>query len=314
MIGYILRRLFRVIIIGFAVATIVFIVMQLVPGDPVQYMLRGYGTSEQEEQLRHRFGLDQPLFLQYLDWLAGLIHGHLGFSICYQQPIERLFLPRLQATLELALGGLLLALLTGIPCGVIAAVKAGGLVDGVIAVFSLIGVSVPVFVIGVFLQLGLSIYYPVFPSVGRVSLSENVLQALRHLFLPMLTIALGMIPYIIRNVRSEMLAVLRTEYIKVARAKGLSPIAVYFKHALRNSLFGTLAMVGINFGLLLGGSVVTELVFQWPGLGTLFVDAVLSHDYQLIQAIALSYAMLFAIVNIFVDVLYGIIDPRIAYG
>ena len=287
--------------------------MQFLPGDPVHYLLRGYEAEGQVEALRKEFNLDKPLFTQYYIWITGLLKGNLGFSIFYQQEISGIFIPRFIATIELITLSLILSVILGIPLGIISAVKVGSFEDGLTAIISLIGVSVPVFVFGVILQIIFCIYLDILPTIGRVSFFEDIFDSIKHLILPVLSISLGLLPYVIRNVRSEMLEVIKTDYIRTAWAKGLSPFKVYYKHALRNSLVGTLAVIGINFGMLLGGSVVTELVFQWPGLGTLFIQALMSHDYQLIQILVLVYALLFTLVNFIVDLIYVIIDPRITF-
>ena len=286
--------------------------MQYLPGDPVHYLLRGYESEGQVEALRKEFNLDKPIYNQYYIWIKGLLNGNLGFSIFYQKEISSIFIPRFIATIELISLSLFLSIILGIPLGIISAVRVGSFEDGLTGIISLIGVSTPVFVFGVILQIIFCIYLNILPTIGRVSIFENIFDSIKHLILPVFSISLGLLPYVIRNVRSEMLEVLKNDYIRTGWAKGLSPFKIYYKHALRNSLVGTIAVLGINFGMLLGGSVVTELVFQWPGLGTLFIQALMSHDYQLIQVLVLVYALMFTLVNLIVDVIYSIIDPRIA--
>ena len=312
MIRYILIRVTGCIITSFVVVTIVFLIMQYLPGDPVHYLLRGYESEGQVEALRKEFNLDKPIYNQYYIWIKGLLNGNLGFSIFYQKEISSIFIPRFIATIELISLSLFLSIILGIPLGIISAVRVGSFEDGLTGIISLIGVSTPVFVFGVILQIIFCIYLNILPTIGRVSIFENIFDSIKHLILPVFSISLGLLPYVIRNVRSEMLEVLKNDYIRTGWAKGLSPFKIYYKHALRNSLVGTIAVLGINFGMLLGGSVVTELVFQWPGLGTLFIQALMSHDYQLIQVLVLVYALMFTLVNLIVDVIYSIIDPRIA--
>ncbi|RMF92316.1 MAG: ABC transporter permease, partial [Nitrospinota bacterium] len=301
----------------FCVATIVFFLMHLVPGDVVDVMFgggeTGGATAEQMEVVRKALGLDQPLLVQYLRWLARIMRGDLGRSPLSGRLIAPDVLRQLPRTLELALASMCIALLLGIPLGIFAALKANRPLDFVIGTFSLIGLSTPNFVVGTFAILAFGLYLQWLPLAGFVSFTENPWEHLRLLLFPSAALGLSQAAFIIRMTRSAMLEVLRQDYIRTAQAKGVRDVIVHYKHALRNALIPVVTLTGIQMGTLLGGTVVIEYVFSWPGLSTLLINGVWRRDYPMVQAVVLIIAGGFILINLLVDIINAYIDPRIRY-
>ncbi|MEK5444704.1 ABC transporter permease [Fredinandcohnia sp. FSL W7-1320] len=304
MLSYILRRCLYAIFVLFGVATVVFFITRMT-GDPVAIMLPPDATVEQMEELRIELGMDKPLLTQYGIFIWDLLHFDLGESLRYDDSTLKLILERLPATLQLASTSLIIALLVSIPAGIISALKQGSLFDRLIMSFVLIGQSFPVFWVGILLILFFSVSLGLLPTGG--------IGGWEHLILPAFALGLHMMALITRLLRSSLIEVLSSDYIRTARAKGLLSFKVIAKHALRNSLLPVVTIVGLQVGALLGGSVVTEMVFAWPGVGQMIIQAINFRDFPLVQTAIILLAGIFVLINLIVDLLYVVIDPRIQY-
>jgi ABC-type dipeptide/oligopeptide/nickel transport system permease component len=310
--AYIFGRLIQLVPLLWAGASLVFILMRLIPGDPAVVMLGATATPEELQALRRSLGLDGPMFEQYLRYFGRLLQGDLGRSIFYHEEVGALVLGALPATLQLAAGALLLAVLIAIPLGSVAAVKRGGFVDRLSMVLAVAGASVPGFWLGVLFILVFSVQLRWLPSTG-VGGPPWTLDGLRHLVMPMVALAVGLLASTTRLTRSSMLDVLGEDYIRTAHSKGLRTWFVVMRHGLPNALIPIVTNIGLQAGALLGGALFIETVFAWPGLGRLGVDAMGRRDYPLIQGVVLLTMGVFATVNLVVDVLYARLDPRIRY-
>jgi peptide/nickel transport system permease protein len=323
----------QIIPVLLGVSIVVFFMVRAIPGDPAQLLLGQQATQAQVEQVRENMGLDKPVIVQYGIFLADAVRGDLGDSIVTGRPVTTELLARFPATLELTAFAMLVAILVGVPVGVISAVKQYSLLDKFTSVLALTGISMPIFwlamilIVIFFVNLGwlpfpgrLSTGYAVTSMTGLV-LVDSLLtlnfaafwDGLKHLILP--AIALGTIPMavIMRMTRSSMLEVMGEDYVRTARAKGVVPWRVIFKHALRNAMLPTVTVIGLQAGLLMGGAVITETIFSWPGVGQIAYDSVNRRDYAMIQGVVLYGATLFVLVNLVVDVLYAVLDPRVRY-
>ncbi len=311
----------------------VFVIVRLTPGDPARVLAGEHATEEYVQATRERWGLDQPMYMQYYIWFKSLLRGDLGRSIATHSPVIEEILNRFPATLELSLFAMVLAILIGILAGIISAVHQYSFFDYFSMSIALFGISMPVFWLGLMLMFVFGLWLDILPISGRINVSipfQNITglyvldslltfnwralgSSLLHLVLP--GIALGTIPMamIARITRSSMLEVIRQDFIRTERAKGLPEKSVIYKHALKNALIPIITVIGMEFGLLLGGAILTETVFAWPGLGRYTVDAVYARDYPAIQGSVLFIAFLFVIVNLITDVLYAYINPRIRY-
>ncbi len=326
MTTFIIRRLIALIPVLLGVSTVVFFILHLTPGDPAQMMLGDFASREAVEKLREEMGLNKPLYVQYGLFVADIARGNLGRSITQRQPVIKLIGQKLQATAELATTAIIIALILGISAGIIAAVRRNGFVDYLVTLVSLIGVSAPVFYLGLLLILFFSLQLGIFPVSGRggpllpaigelfTGNAQPVIRSLRHLFLPALTLGLSFAALLARMTRATMLEVLQQDFIRTARAKGLSIRFVTVKHALKNAGIPLLTIIGLQLSALLGGSVLTETVFAWPGLGRLAVDAIFARDFPLVQGTVLTVAVIFVLMNLIIDGLYGLIDPRVTYS
>lgn len=326
MLAFIMRRLLGLIPVLLGVSTVVFIVLQLTPGDPARLILGDFATREAVEALRIEMGLDQPVHVQYGRYLGDLVQGDLGRSITQRQPVLTLIGQRLGATMELAVLAIIVATIIGVSLGILAATRQNTFIDYLVTTVSLVGVSVPIFYLGLLLILFFSIDLSWLPVSGRGDpLLYSIGQAftgdlrplgntLRHLALPSLTLGLSFAALLAKMSRGAMLEVLEQDYIRTARAKGLGQRTVVLKHALKNAGVPLLTILGLQFSNLLGGSVLTETIFAWPGLGRLAVDAIFNRDFPLIQGAVLTVAVIFVLINLLVDVAYGLIDPRITYS
>ena len=316
MIAYILHRLAQAPLTLFFVSVVIFLIMWLTPGDPAQAMLGNvYGaTPETIAAVRKEIGLDKPLPVQYAQWLGGLAHGDFGQSYISHATVRSLIVKRFPATLELAFMSSLLALLIAIPAGVLSAVRRGTWVDHLVTTFVTAGIALPGFFLAILMILFFSVVLKWVPSSGYVPIQENVRENLHLVLLPATTLAILVAAPTMRFVRSGMLDVLNQDYVRTARAKGLIERIVIGRHALGNALIPTVTWVGLQFAYLIGGSVMVEWVFGWPGLGWLTVRAVLSRDYLVVQSTVVTVAMIFILVNLAVDILYAVIDPRVRYG
>ena len=287
------------------IVTMVFLLAHIVPGDPVQEMLGEGARAEDLNQLRHALGLDLPLPTQYGRYLMGVLHGNLGESFRYQRPVSRVILEHYPATLELSFVALLACAAIGISAGVLAAHKRGHIEDRVASVFTLLGLSVPNFALGPVLILLFSVILGWLPVSGRGGLA--------HLVLPAITLGAALAAILTRMVRIAVIEELSSDYVRTARAKGLSESAVLFRHAFRNALIPILTILGLQFGTLLAGTIVTETIFSWPGIGRLAVTAIQARDYPLLQGCILLIAVSYVLVNLVTDFVYLLVDPRVRF-
>jgi peptide/nickel transport system permease protein len=311
---YILQRLLTTVIVVFGITFVVFMIIQLVPGDPARVVLGVAASEENVEALRERLGLNEPVWQQYATWLAGLLQGDMGNSLVTGQPVTDQILQRLPATLTLAAAGLLVGLLIGLPAGILSALKPHSPLDISTSLLSQIGVSIPDFWLGILLVLLFSLTLGWLPSQGYTPFSEDPVDWFLHLILPALTVGIISGSIQTRFNRSAMLEVLHEDYVRTARAKGLTEAIVVNKHALRNALIPIVTILGLQLTALLSAVVVVEVVFSWPGLGRLTLNAVLDRDYPLLQGTVFTIATLLAFVNLGTDLLYFFIDPRIEYA
>jgi peptide/nickel transport system permease protein len=318
MFAFILRRLAQAVIVMVSVALIAFMLFQYV-GDPVVFLLGQDATAEQIRELRADLGLDQPFVIQFWHFLANAAQGEFGLSLRQGAKVSRLIAERFPATLELALVAALMALVVGIPMGVYAALKRGTFISQLFMTVSLLGVSLPTFLIGILLILVFAVNLGWFPSFGRGEVTQlgwwttGLLSAKgwHHITLPAITLAIFQLTLIMRLVRAEMLEVLRTDYIKFARARGLTNRAVHFGHALKNTLVPVMTITGLQLGGLIAFAIITETVFQWPGMGLLFIQAVTFADIPVMAAYLCLIALIFVVINLVVDLLYFAVDPRL---
>ena len=321
MIAFVLRRLIQAVIVMIAVAFIAFLLFQYV-GDPVVFLLGQDAKPEQIRELRSALGLDQPFFVQFWHFLVNAAQGEFGLSLRQGAKVSRLIGERFPATLELALVAAVLALFIGIPMGVYTALRRGTFMSQVFMTVSLLGVSLPTFLIGILLILVFAVTLGWFPSFGR---GETVkfgwwtsglfsADGWHHIVLPAVTLAIFQLTLIMRLVRAEMLEVLRTDYIKFARARGLSNRVIHFGHALKNTLVPVMTITGLQLGGLIAFAIITESVFQWPGMGLLFIQAVTFADIPVMAAYLCLIALIFVVINLVVDLLYFVVDPRLRVG
>jgi peptide/nickel transport system permease protein len=321
MFAFILRRLFQAVIVMVTVAFLAFMLFQYV-GDPVVFLLGQDAQPDQIRQLRADLGLDKPFFVQFGHFLFNAVQGEFGLSLRQGAKVSRLIAERFPATLELALVAALLALVVGVPMGVYAALRRGSFFSQVLMTVSLLGVSLPTFLIGILLILAFSVGLGWFPSFGRGEVTQiggwstGLLTAKgwHHIVLPAVTLAIFQLTLIMRLVRAEMLEVLRTDYIKFARARGLSNRAIHFGHALKNTLVPVMTITGLQLGGLIAFAIITETVFQWPGMGLLFIQAVTFADIPVMAAYLCLIALIFVVINLVVDLLYFAVDPRLRVG
>jgi peptide/nickel transport system permease protein len=321
MIAFVLRRLIQAVIVMITVAFIAFLLFQYV-GDPVVFLLGQDAKPEQIRELRAALGLDQPFFVQFWHFLVNAAQGEFGLSLRQGAKVSRLIGERFPATLELALVAAVLALFIGIPMGVYTALRRGTFLSQVFMTVSLLGVSLPTFLIGILLILVFAVLLGWFPSFGRGETvqfgwwSSGLFRAdgWHHIILPAVTLAIFQLTLIMRLVRAEMLEVLRTDYIKFARARGLTNRAIHFGHALKNTLVPVMTITGLQLGGLIAFAIITESVFQWPGMGLLFIQAVTFADVPVMAAYLCLIALIFVVINLVVDLLYFVVDPRLRVG
>jgi ABC-type dipeptide/oligopeptide/nickel transport system permease component len=303
MIRYLGLRFLLAVPALWLILTMVFLLAHVVPGDPVLEMLGEGARAEEVEQLRHTLGLDLPIRVQYSRYLAGVVRGNLGESIRFEQPVARVVLSHYPATLELAFFALLVCAAIGIPAGLFAAEHRGSAADHAAGLFTLLGLSVPNFALGPLLILVFSVILGWLPVSGRGGVS--------HLILPAVTLGAALAAILTRMVRSSVIEELSSDYVRTARAKGLSESAVLFRHAFRNALIPILTILGLQFGTLLAGTIVTETIFSWPGIGRLAVQAIEARDYPLLQGCILLIAVSYVVVNLATDIVYAFVDPRV---
>ena len=314
MVAYIFRRILATIPVLAVVAIFVFLLLHLTPGDPATVIAGDYASSEDVERIRERLGLNKPLHIQFFGWTERLIHGDLGTSIFSQLPVSHLIAQRIEPTIALALTTIIFAVTIAVPLGVLAAWKSGTWIDRSVMIFAVLGFSVPIFVIAYSMIWGFSIKLHWFPVQGYKSIfKDGFIPFIKHITLP--TIALGFfyIALIARITRATVIEILSEDYIRTAYAKGLIPKIVLFRHALKNASVPIVTIIGIAVGLLLGGVVVTESVFNIPGLGRLTVDSILRRDYPIIQGMMLFFSGIYVMINLLVDISYSFLDPKIKY-
>ena len=305
MARYLLGRVALVVPTLLLVTVVTFLMLHLAPGDPVQLLAPPDATAEDVQRLREELGLADPLPVQYVRYMERLLHGDLGYSYASGQSVARELVPRFAHTFRLAVVSLVLAVLIGLPIGVLAAVRARSWFDNLGMVLSVVGLSIPAFWLGVMLMLVFSVQLGWLPTAGA--------DSWKHLILPAVTLSTWSIAIIARMTRASMLEVLGMEYVRVARAKGLRERAVTVRHALRNALIPIVTVIGLRFGYMLGGAVVTETVFAWPGMGRFLVQAIQARDFPNLQGGIFLFALAFALTNLAVDLCYGLLDPQVRY-
>jgi len=313
MLAFITRRLLATVLVMAIVAVFIFLLLRLSPGDPAAIIVGDNATQVQIDAVRKQLGLEDPLVVQFVHWLAGVLTGDLGVSIFSHEPVGKLIGQRIEPTLSLATTTLLLAVAVAVSFGVLAAWKVGTWVDRLVMVLSVVSFSVPVFVVGYLLIYLFSIKLGWLPVQGYTPLAEGVVTWVRHLILPSIALGLAYVALIARITRTAMLEVLSEDYIRTARAKGVAAGPVLMKHALKNAGVPIVTVIGIGVALLIGGVVLTETVFNIPGVGRLVVDAISQRDYPIIQGVTLIFSGVYVIVNLIVDLTYTVLDPRIRY-
>ncbi len=313
MLRYTLKRLLATIPVMGVVALFVFSLLYISPGDPAAVIAGDIATAEDIARIRAQLGLDQPYFVRFGHWLADLARGDLGTSIFTKLPVSTLIAQRIEPTLALTVCTLIVAVSLAVPLGVVAAARAGGWIDRVVMAVSVMGFSVPVFVIAYGLILLFAVQLDWLPVQGYRSLADGFGPFIRHMVLPSVALGIVYMALIARITRATMLDVLAQEYVRTAHAKGLAPGTVLTRHALKNAAVPIVTIIGIGVALLIGGVVVTETVFAIPGLGRLTVDAILRRDYPIIQGITLLFSAVYVLVNLLVDLSYSLFDPRIRY-
>ncbi|MFQ5592756.1 MAG: ABC transporter permease [Anaerolineae bacterium] len=311
---YALRRLVQMIPALLTVSIAVFMIIHLIPGDPAKIIAGPNATDEQLEALTRQFGLDQPLWIQYLTWLRNAFSGNMGHSFINNYPVNKMIALRVPATLELAIASAIIAVLISFPLGIISALRPGSAVDFVSTLFSALSFAVPGFWLAILLILLFSLRFHLLPPSGRPEFSEQPVEHLRSLVMPAFTLGVGIAAKLTRYLRSSMLDVLDQDYVRTARAKGLQERVVTVRHVLRNALIPVVTVLGLQTGDLLSGAIIVESVFAWPGVGRLTVQAIGWRDYSLLQADVLYIVLAFMLINLLTDLAYGFIDPRIRYG
>jgi peptide/nickel transport system permease protein len=311
--AFIVQRVLATIPVMGVVALFVFLLLHLSPGDPAAVIAGDYATPDDIARIRARLGLDQPIYIQFATWLWDILRGDLGISIFTNLPVTTLIAQRIEPTLWLATTTIVFAVLVAVPMGVLAAWKAGTWIDRAVMVFAVLGFSVPVFVIGYVLIYIFALQLGLLPVQGYTSPMVDPLRFTRGIILPTVTLGIVYVALIARMTRASVLEVLTEDYIRTAHAKGVPNRRVLIRHALRNAAVPIVTVIGIGIALLIGGVVVTETVYNIPGLGRLVVDAILKRDYPIIQGLMLMFAFVYVLVNLLIDILYTALDPRIRY-
>ena len=303
MIEYFARRMLALVPVAIGVATLTFAIVHLVPGDPVVAMLGESAAPTDVVAMRHQMGLDRPLVSQYFSYLGGLAIGDLGESTSYRKPVAQLIVERLPATIELAAAGMLVAILIAFPLGIIAGSNPGGAGDLGAMTFAIVGISVPHIYLGPLLMILFSLDLRLLPLTGRGGFA--------HLVLPAVTLGTALAAILARMLRQSLIRVRESDYMRTARSKGLSERAALIRHGLRNALTSVVTIMGLQMGALLSGTLITEMIFSWPGLGRLLISAIGARDYPLVEGCVLTFAMTYVVVNMAIDLVYAVIDPRV---
>ncbi len=311
MVSYIFRRFLEAIPVVFLATVVIFLGLRLLPGDPALVLAGQDATPETLQAIREANGLDQPLPVQYVIWLRNVVRGDLGVSFFTKAPVSTLLAQRIPATLELGIAGMVLSVLVGVPTGILAAVRAHRTPDWIVSAFNGLAVAVPGFWLGILAILLFSLVLGWLPPGGHGDFLKDPGLELKFLLLPALTLALPFAAGLSRLVKGSMLEVLGDDYVRTARAKGVTESGIVWRHALRNALVPVATVLGLQFGRLLGGAVITESVFSWPGVGRLIRDAIGNRDYAVVQACLLLLVVVFIVINLLTDITYGMLDPRI---
>jgi peptide/nickel transport system permease protein/oligopeptide transport system permease protein len=306
MFKYILRRILSSLLTLFVIATVIFLMLRIIPGDPAQIFAGETATQEDVERVRRQLNLDKPISQQYVMYISDLLKGDLGTSMRSNTPVLEEIAARLPSTISLAVLAMIIATLIGVPAGVIAALKRYSIFDTIASIGTLVGVAMPVYWLGLMLIVVFAVKLNWLPAAGSQ-------DGIRSMILPAVTLAAFSMALITRMTRASVMDVVSQEYITTARAKGQKEKIIIFRHVMRNALIPVITVVGLQFGNLLGGSILTETIFAWPGIGRLLTQSLLSRDYPIVQGIILVFAALFILVNLIVDLLYAYIDPRIKY-
>jgi len=314
MSGYILRRIFGALVVMMAVATLVFFMLRLVPGDPIAAMLVDAGSDEARDALTKKFGFDQPVIIQYFKWLFNLMQGDLGTSLYgSNQKVTNILYEALPRTLSLAGLSFFIAIAIALPAGIISAIKKNTAADNTVSIFAFLGLSMPDFWLAILLIIVFAANLQWLPAIGYAPLSSGFWEWLRHLILPSIAIGTGFSAIIARMVRSSLLGELKSDYMRTAAAKGLSPSSMVVIHALPNAMLPVVTVLGIAIALLISGAVVVENVFSIKGLGRVLIQGILNRDYPVVQGAVLLISAFFVFANLMVDLLYAVIDPRVRY-
>ncbi len=312
-LAYMLKRLVAAVPVLIIVSLITFLFIHIIPGDPAVNMLGRNATPQEVSALHLKMGLDRPMPVQYADWLGRVLRGDLGTSIITGQPITEAIGQRLPHTLALACLAILLSIVIALPSGILAAMRQNTLTDRLVMLFSLVGVSVPSFWLGILFIIFFAVKLQWFPAAGYVSIYDHFFQGLRYLLLPATSLALVMAAVSARMSRSAMLEVMRLDYMRTARAKGLGRWAVVIHHGLKNAMIPVVTVIGLDFGWLLGGTVIIETIFGIPGIGKLVIFAILNRDYPVVQGVILYMAVIYMLVNMAIDFIVASLNPRIRY-
>ncbi|OGO30794.1 MAG: peptide ABC transporter [Chloroflexi bacterium RBG_16_56_11] len=319
MTAYIIRRLLLAIFCLFMITLIIFFAMRLLPGDPIIIYI-GQSTQlstlseEGVQKLREEFGLDKPILAQYLKWVSGVVRFDFGRSIFYHMPVSTLLRERYPVTLNLGLEAFIISTVLGIGAGALAAVKRGKLADRIVTPLSYVGITIPVFWLGVMMIYVLGLQFRWLPIIGYTSPFDDFWMSTKQAIMPVICLSVGALAGIARQARSSMLEVVRQDYIRTAWSKGLSERVVIIKHALKNSLIPVVTVLGLQLGFIFGGSVIVETVFSVPGIGSLMVTSIFAQDYSVVQSCTLVFAVVVVVANLIVDITYGWLDPRIQYA
>ncbi|MGH6944093.1 MAG: ABC transporter permease [Geminicoccaceae bacterium] len=313
MLAYVVRRIIATIPVLFVVAVFIFLLLHLGPNDPAAVIAGDFAAPEHIERIRHALGLDRPLYIQFFDWFGGVLQGHLGTSIFNNRDVAELIVQRLEPTIALTVATILFSVAVAIPLGVLAAWQAGRLIDRVVMVVAVTGFSLPVFVLGYLLIYGFSVKLDILPVQGYVSIQKGFIPFARHLVLPTLSLGMIYVALLARMTRASVIEVLNQDYIRTARAKGLSTPPILLIHALKNAAIPIVTTIGIGIALLIGGVVITETVFSLPGVGRLTTDAIVRKDYPVIQGVILVFSFVYVLINLLIDISYSLFDPRIRY-
>lgn len=311
LLKYIIKRIFSLIPVLFVVSIVIFGIIHITPGDPAAVILGQEATPEQIEQLREQLGLNEPLHLQYFHWVLGVVQGDLGTSYFMKEPVTQAIFEHLKPTLSVAVLAMIVSLIIAIPIGIAAANRRGTVTDQSIMGFALLGMSVPSFLLGLFLILFFGVKLGWLPVAGYQPMSNGLWNHLKYLIMPAISLGSIQAALIARMTRTSMLEVLNTNYIKTARAKGVKDRKIIYVHALRNAFLPILTVIGSTLGSLMAGAVVTETIFNIPGIGQLIINSVERRDYAVIQGVVLFVTVLYVFINLVIDLLYGVIDPRV---